>query len=310
MRIVFIGTPHFAVETLKALLDAKTNVVGVITAPDKKAGRGKKIQASPVKEFALANNLAVLQPTNLKSPDFLEELRALKADIQIVVAFRMLPEAVWNMPPKGTFNLHASLLPNYRGAAPINWAIINGEKKTGITTFFLKHKIDTGNIIDQQEIEILDSDNAGSLHDKLMAQGAQLVVETVKNIENNTYNTIEQPLVLNEEFKDAPKLFKTTCKIDWNNPAEKVHNLIRGLSPYPCAFTSIKVRDKLLSLKIFQSEFERTNTKNAGSLHLKNNQLGFECTDGIVWLKEVQLEGKKRVSIEEFLRGYGNDVSI
>ncbi|MDO9039139.1 MAG: methionyl-tRNA formyltransferase, partial [Lutibacter sp.] len=236
LRIVFMGTPDFAVATLDALVKAKFNVVGVITTPDKPAGRGQKIQQSPVKKYALAQNLTVLQPSNLKSEEFLNQLKSLHANLQIVVAFRMLPKAVWQLPEYGTFNLHASLLPNYRGAAPINWAIINGETKTGVSTFFIDEKIDTGNIILQEEVAIGDNETLGELHDKLMDIGSRLVVKTVQLIEKGTVATIKQPEI---EEKPAPKIFTETCKIDWDDSLSNIYNLIRGLNPFPAAWTTL-----------------------------------------------------------------------
>ncbi|MBP9151318.1 MAG: methionyl-tRNA formyltransferase, partial [Flavobacteriales bacterium] len=250
-RIVFMGTPDFAVATLKALLDAGANVVGVITAPDKPAGRGMKLQPSAVKQFAVENDLNVLQPTNLKSEEFLSELSALKATLQVVVAFRMLPEVVWNMPEKGTFNLHASLLPQYRGAAPINWAVMNGETESGVTTFFLQHQIDTGNIIFQEKVAIGESETAGELHDKLMNVGAGLVVKTLEAIENGNAPSIPQNTIVGE-LQEAPKIFKETCKIDWNKSANAVFNHVRGLSPYPTAFTTLVSSDEEIGLKVFR----------------------------------------------------------
>lgn len=303
MRIVFMGTPEIAVASLDVLVKNGYNVVGVITAPDRPAGRGLKLQMSAVKKYALEHNLHVLQPEKLKNPDFLEELRALKADLQVVVAFRMLPEVVWNMPPKGTLNLHASLLPNYRGAAPINWAIINGEKTTGVTTFFLQHDIDTGSIIMQQELPIHDTDTAGDLHDRIMANGAELVLKTVRAIENDNYTAVPQDM--SGSYAHAPKIFRDDCKIDWNRPTRKVYDQIRGLSPYPAAWTMLF--DK--TLKLYQvkpielNEGEEAPTPGEpltdGSTWLK-----FGTEDGYIQVEELQLEGKKRMSTEDFLKGY------
>lgn len=297
LRIVFMGTPEFAVASLKALVENNMNVVGVITAPDKQAGRGRKITYSAVKEYALTQNLNILQPEKLKAPEFLEELSTLKADLQIVVAFRMLPEVVWNMPPIGTFNLHASLLPNYRGAAPINWAIINGETETGATTFFLKHEIDTGDVIDRIKEPIHPEDNVGTLYERLMNNGAQLVIDTVKKIAQGNYELKPQTLTGNE--KEAPKIFTETCTIDWSEPAEKIHNLVRGLSPYPAARTTLK--DK--NCKIYSTEvLDKTCAENVESDN--KTYLHFKCGKGSLAVKELQLEGKKRMGIEEFLRGF------
>src|SRR5476651_831723 len=250
MRIVFMGTPQFAVTSLDALIQAGCDVVGVVTAPDKPAGRGKKLGQSAVKEYAVMNGLKVLQPEKLKSPEFLAELRILQADLQVVVAFRMLPEAVWNMPPKGTINLHASLLPQYRGAAPINWAIINGETESGVTTFFLKHEIDTGDILFTEKVTLTGHETAGDLHDRLMYKGAGLLVKTVKGVESGRYNEHPQSqLLAGIELKHAPKIFKEDCLIDWNNTAETIYNKIRGLSPSPTAYTHLNGK----ILKIYKS---------------------------------------------------------
>lgn len=301
-RIVFMGTPTFAVETLKALLEAEANIVGVITAPDRKAGRGMKLQPSAVKQFAAEQGLKVLQPTNLKSEEFIEELKSLEATLQIVVAFRMLPEVVWNMPKNGTFNLHASLLPQYRGAAPINWAIINGEKESGVTTFFLQHKIDTGDIILQESVAISDTTTAGHLHDKLMEVGAGLVVKTLKAIESG--NCPSTPQSSSTELKEAPKIFKETCHINWNKPVEEVYNLIRGLSPYPAAFTTLEKDGEQLGLKIFLARKSDNNFgKSPGEMWSENDQLFVSCPDGTIELLELQLASKKRMKAADFLRG-------
>jgi len=308
MRIVFFGTPEFSVEVLKTLHQHNKNIVAVVTAPDKPSGRGRQLSPSAVKEYALQNNLPVLQPEKLKSPEFIEQLKILSADLFIVVAFRMLPEVVWNMPPKGTFNLHASLLPQYRGAAPINWAIINGETKTGITTFFLQHKIDTGNIIFREEIEILPTDNAGTLHDKLMIKGAQLVLKTVNTIEENKITITSQSDLLNgkEELKHAPKIFKETCKIDWHNNAEAVHNLIRGLSPYPAAYTELTNKEKEINIKVFSGNIAEAlnDTTQIGQVKTDNKSfLKIACADAWYNITELQASGKKRMPIADFLRG-------
>lgn len=310
LDIVFMGTPEFAVASLDALVKAGCNIVGVITAPDKPAGRGMKLQESAVKKYALDHGLKILQPEKLKNPEFLSQLRSLNADLQIVVAFRMLPEVVWNMPPKGTVNLHASLLPQYRGAAPINWAIINGEKETGVTTFKLQHEIDTGNILLQEKIEIGENETAGELHDKMKEIGAQLLVKTVEGLANGTLketsqSSIDPSLTIhNSQFtiNHAPKIHTETCKINWNRSVDEIHNLIRGLSPYPAAFTELN--DKIL--KIFRSEKEYASpSQNAGKWETdKKTYLKFTCHDGYIHVKELQLEGKKRMSVENFLRGY------
>ncbi len=306
MRIVFMGTPDFAVESLKALVENNYNVVGVVTMPDKPAGRGMQLRASAVKEYAVSQNLPVLQPERLKDETFLEQLRALKADLQIVVAFRMLPEVVWNMPPMGTFNLHASLLPQYRGAAPINWAIINGDKETGITTFFLQHEIDTGNIILQKRIPITRNDNAESIHDALMTIGAKAVIETVELIKQGNVKTIAQDDIADSELRPAPKIFKETCKINWNDTAENVRNFIRGLSPYPAAFIEITdAKGVALGLKIFDSETEICQHNQAtGKFITEGNSLKVSVRDGYVKLLRVQLAGKKPMNIDDFLRGF------
>jgi methionyl-tRNA formyltransferase len=302
MKIVFMGTPQFAVTSLDALIKAGCDIVGVVTAPDKPAGRGQKVSESAVKQYAVMNGLKVLQPEKLKSPEFLEELRALQADLQVVVAFRMLPEAVWNMPPKGTINLHASLLPQYRGAAPINWAIINGETESGVTTFFLKQEIDTGDILFTEKVTLTGHETAGDLHDRLMNKGAGLLVKTVKGVESGRYNEHPQSQLLEGvELKHAPKIFKEDCLIDWNNTAESIYNKIRGLSPSPTAYTLLN--DK--TLKVFNSECQmvQPGIQPGGFLTDNKTYLKFAATDGFICLTDVQLEGKKRMNIEEFLRG-------
>ncbi len=301
LRIVFMGTPEFAVPSLQILVEEGYNVVGVITAPDRKSGRGQKISKSAVKEYAETQNLNILQPTNLKDEAFLDELKSLNANLQVVVAFRMLPVAVWDMPEIGTFNLHASLLPNYRGAAPINWAIMNGEKETGATTFFLKHKIDTGDIILQQKEEITKDDTAGTLYARLMLMGAQLVLKTVKLVEEEKVEST--PQILTGEEKSAPKIFKDTCEIDWTQDGSSIRNFIRGLSPYPAAWT--KLNNK--TIKVFEADFVHSANSNVenGEIDSDNKSyLAFGCKDGVINIKSLQMEGKKRNTIEEFLRGY------
>jgi methionyl-tRNA formyltransferase len=305
LRIVFMGTPEFAVASLNALVKAGCNIVGVVTAPDKPAGRGMQLQQSAVKKYAVENNLHVLQPEKLKNPIFLEELRVLQADLQIVVAFRMLPEAVWNMPPLGTLNVHGSLLPQYRGAAPINWAIINGEKETGVTTFKLKHEIDTGDILMQQSFAIGENETAGEVHDTMKEIGAALLVKTVKGLADGSLNETPQVLVLNTQrsvLRHAPKIFTETCKIDFTKTAAEVHNLIRGLSPFPGAFTFLN--DKVL--KIYKSEKEIISpTTVAGNYETDGKTfLKFACADGYITVKELQMEGKKKMNMEDFIRGY------
>ena len=294
-----MGTPDFAVASLDALVQANFDVVAVVTAPDKPAGRGQKLNESAVKKYAVEKGIPVLQPEKLKNPEFIEELRSYQADLQVVVAFRMLPEIVWNMPAKGTINLHGSLLPQYRGAAPINHAIINGEKESGVTTFFLKQEIDTGDIILSDSVPIADDETAGELHDKLMVVGANLLVKTLRAIEAN--NITEQPQPQNDDLKHAPKIFKEDCKINWNSPAQTIHNLIRGLSPYPTAFTSLN--DK--TLKVFKAEIEdkEPGIVAGGFLTDGKTYLKFAAKDGFIKLLDIQYEGKKRMLIEDFLRG-------
>ena len=309
-RIVFIGTPDFAVESLRALVEGGYNVAGVITVPDKAVGKHQSVlQVSPVKEYALSQNLLLLQPENLEDPDFIEQLKNWEADLQIVVAFRKLPEIVWNMPPLGTFNLHASLLPQYRGAAPINWVIINGEKETGVTTFFLTHEIDTGKIIFQERISIEDTDNAGIIYDQLMKTGAGLVLKTVDAIIRNDVCPVEQKAITaNEEIlKPAPKIFKETCMIDWHKTTKEIYDFIRGLSPYPAAWTKLKTTriEETLTLKIFEAEkILKPHNLAAGSIVTDGKkQLDIATSDGFIRILSLQLAGKKRMFIEDFLRG-------
>jgi methionyl-tRNA formyltransferase len=295
-----MGTPEFAVASLQILLENAWNVVAVVTAPDKPQGRGQKLIPSPVKEKAMEFGIPVLQPTNLKSPEFLAELASFHADLQIVVAFRMLPQVVWSMPPLGTFNLHASLLPNYRGAAPINWAIINGETETGITTFFLKHEIDTGSIIFQEKEPIFPDDNVGSLYARLMEKGANLVLKTVEAIAAGHARPIPQDESIAKHH--APKIFKETCEIDWRRSAVDIHNLVRGLSPYPAAWTIIEGK----VLKIFKTQIVGKDIENfpTGQFFTDGKtKLVFQTGNGSLDVLELQLEGKKRMQIEEFLRG-------
>jgi methionyl-tRNA formyltransferase len=295
-----MGTPEFAVPSLEILVGNHFNVVAVITAPDKPQGRGQKMVFSPVKECAVKHNIKVLQPTNLKSPEFVEELKSFQADLQVVVAFRMLPEVVWNMPSIGTFNLHASLLPQYRGAAPINWAIINGEKETGVTTFFLQHEIDTGSIIFQEREQIYDDDNAGRLYERLMNRGASLVLKTVQAIQARKYQSIPQAQAV--DIKHAPKIFKETCEINWDQNTEQIRNFVRGLSPYPAAWTTIGGK----TYKIFKCTLidRSDNGEKPGEFTTDNkNYLYFKSKDGWISLDELQPEGKKRMTIQEFFRG-------
>jgi len=303
LRIVFFGTPDFAVATLKALVKHKKNIVGVITAPDKPAGRGRTLHQSAVKQYALSQNLLVLQPTNLKAEDFLAQLNSLQANLQIVVAFRMLPKEVWQMPKFGTFNLHASLLPQYRGAAPINWVIINGESKTGVSTFFIDEKIDTGHIILQEETTIEKNENAGSLHDKLMLLGSQLVLKTISLIEDGTVHTIEQNFT--EEVKTAYKLDTENTKINWNCSVETIHNKVRGLSPYPSAWSYIQNGESEISIKIFATEIKiEKHNEEIGKVISTKNTLKVAAKNGWVFLQELQLPGKKKMNIKSLLNGY------
>ncbi|WP_118196250.1 methionyl-tRNA formyltransferase [Albibacterium indicum] len=301
MSIIFMGTPDFAVASLKALLDAGEKVVAVVTAPDKPAGRGQKLHQSAVKRYAQEQSLAIMQPTNLKDPDFLSELKSYQAELQIVVAFRMLPEVVWSMPKKGTINLHASLLPQYRGAAPINHAIINGEKESGVTTFLLQHEIDTGNILFSEKVPISNNDTAGDLHDELMKVGAQLLVKTVQAIKQNKIEGTPQQTD-KETLKSAPKIHKDDCKINWAQSAKNLHNFIRGLSPYPTAYT--RLNGKIL--KIFKASpiYEKPDIAVGDYKSDGKSFLRYACTDGYIDVEVLQIEGKKRMSVTDFLRGY------
>jgi len=308
-RIVFMGTPHFAVPSLQALVENGYNIVGVITMPDKPAGRGYKLQPSAVKIYAVEQGLKVLQPEKLKDEAFLQELRELRADVQIVVAFRMLPEVVWAMPPHGTFNLHSSLLPQYRGAAPINWAIINGEKETGVTTFFLQHEIDTGSIIFQEKTTITNADTAESLHDRLMLMGADLVVKTTDAIIQGIAPSVPQSELIqhNAELKSAPKLFKETCRINWNQSAKKIRNFIRGLSPYPAAWTKLHSSDDDAVFKIFACEIAQNSRPllPPGTIETDHKTyLNVAVKDGFIHITDMQLSGKKRMKVLDFLNGY------
>ena len=324
LRIVFFGTPDFAVESLDRLVKGGFNIVGVVTMPDKVGGRGNKVVRSAVKLYAVENGLNLLQPAKLKDPEFVEQLRALKADLQIVIAFRMLPEVVWNMPPLGTFNLHASLLPKYRGAAPINWAVMNGDKETGVTTFFLKHEIDTGDIIQQRKIDIAETDNVGIVHDKLMTMGADMVLETVEAILRDEVKPISQEELCNKgaDATPAPKIFTDTCHIDWSKSAREVYNHIRGLSPYPAAWTEIEDQNgKLHHAKIYATALpadapigdvtenrvggENGKDVKAGAISTDGKRLGVACGDG-KWIEitSLQIAGKRRMTTDEFLRGF------
>lgn len=307
MRIVFMGTPDFAVASLDAIVKAGFDVAAVITASDKPAGRGKKIQYSAVKKYALDKGIStILQPEKLKNEDFLNQLRAINADLFVVVAFRMLPEVVWSMPLKGTINLHASLLPQYRGAAPINWAVINGETETGVSTFFIQQEIDTGKVIMQEKVTIGEFDNAGTVHDKLMNTGAETLVQTIRKIEKGDIQPIDQSKMQEAtELKPAPKIFKEDCKIDWSKPAQVVHNHIRGLSPYPGAF-SILVTDKEYQVKIFETEYElKKHDLEPGTIQTNGkNDFTVAINNGLIKILELQIAGKKRMKTEDFLRGF------
>ena len=311
LRIVFMGTPDFAVASLKALIENGYRIVGVITAPDKPAGRGQKLNESAVKQYAVEKGIKVLQPEKLKDPLFIEELRSLQADLQIVVAFRMLPEVVWSMPRLGTFNLHASLLPQYRGAAPLNWAIINGEKETGVTTFLLDHEIDTGKILIQEKVEILEDKNVGQLHDELMNIGAGLVLKTVDLLAEGKAKGIPQTdlTVKLNEIKHAPKIFKKDCKIDWKNDVCSIYNLIRGLSPYPAAWAEIQPQGngQIVSMKVFAAEKTEFGTEIYPAGHIDSDgkkEIRVACENGWIKITELQLSGKKRMSTVDFLRGF------
>lgn len=306
LKIIFLGTPEFAVESLDKLVTNGYNVVATVTMPDKQAGRGHHLIQSDVKKYAVEHNIPVLQPTNLKHPEFIEELRKYEADLFIVIAFRMLPEVVWSMPRLGTFNLHASLLPKYRGAAPINWAVINGDKQTGVTTFFLKHEIDTGDICQQRSIDIDANENVGSVHDRLMHLGAEMVISTVDSIIAGSLKTEPQP---EGEFIPAPKIFKDTCKINWSQPRECVRNLIRGLSPYPAAWTNIvDFNNNKSTIKIFDSKIcdDIVNTEDfkVGDIIIMKNRMAIKCQDGMLEILDLQLSGKKRMLTHSFLLGY------
>ncbi|MCZ2083224.1 MAG: methionyl-tRNA formyltransferase [Flavobacteriales bacterium] len=303
LKVIFFGTPEFAKTSLEAIHQSHHEVIGVVTVADKASGRGQKIHQSAVKVFAVENDLPVFQPEKLRDPEFLENIKNLNADVFVVVAFRMMPKILFEMPEIGTFNLHASLLPDYRGAAPINYAVINGEKKTGATTFFINEKIDEGNILLQKELEIFPEENAGELHDRLMEMGAKLVVETLDGLSENSIQEKPQPMV--ENPKNAFKIFKEDTRITWNQNAETVHNFIRGMSPYPAAFTTIKIGEEEKFLKIYKGSFEKiTHDKNPGSLEIDKHQFKIYTKDGLYLPEELQLEGKKRMSVKDFLNGF------
>jgi len=300
-KVIFMGTPDFAVESLKALIKDGTNVVAVVTAPDRKSGRGQKLSMSAVKLFALENELPILQPEKFKTDIFLDELKSFNAHLFVVVAFRMLPEVVWAMPEFGTINLHGSLLPNYRGAAPINWAVINGEKETGVTTFFIEKEIDTGKIIDRESICISDTDNAGTIHDKLMVVGAGLLSKTVKSIFKGTAKGLEQD---NSNLKHAPKIFKPDCKIDWTLDTITIYNKIRGLSPYPTAWAEMNFEESTKSIKLFDTLYVIDAKNNSTKIKIEEKKVYFGTSDGWIILKDVQLEGKKRMEITALMNGF------
>jgi methionyl-tRNA formyltransferase len=305
LKVVFLGTPEFAKTSLEAIHQSHHEVVGVVTVADKASGRGQKINQSPVKVFAAENNIPVFQPEKLRNPEFLEELKKLDADVFVVVAFRMMPKVLFEMPRMGTFNLHASLLPDYRGAAPINYAVINGEEKTGATTFFINEKIDEGNILLQEEIPVLENENAGSLHDRLMEMGAKLVVKTLDGLAENSITERPQPEV--EHPKNAYKIFKEDTRIDWTKTSKEVHQFILGMSPYPAAFTTLKIGNEEKGLKIYNGKFETSeHGKPIGSLEISKNDFKIYTKDGIYFPLELQLEGKKRMNIKDFLNGFRN----
>jgi len=310
MKVIFMGTPEFAVSSLDAIFQSKHKIAAVVTSPDKPSGRGQQLSMSAVKEYALVHELPVLQPEKLKDPQFLENLHSLQADVFVVVAFRMLPEAVYAMPPKGTFNIHASLLPQYRGAAPIHWAVINGETKTGVSSFFLNHEIDKGDMIDQMETYIAPNETTGELYERLMKMGAELAVKTLDNIEENRIVTVKQSDKNEEDLKAAPKLFKENARIDWNQPAQTVHNFIRGMSPFPGAYTYLQTSDgKKIQLKCYKSEIShQKSTENTGILQTDGRKfLAINTSDELIFLTEVQFEGKSRMKIKDFLAGFHSE---
>ena len=310
LKIIFLGTPEFAVESLDKIVENGYNVVAVVTMPDKPAGRGHNLLQSPVKQYAVSKNIPVLQPVNLKDEDFVEQLRSYGADLFVVIAFRMLPEVVWQMPRLGTFNLHGSLLPDYRGAAPINWPIINGDTKTGVTTFFLKHEIDTGDVIDRMSVEINPEDNLGDVHDRLMSLGADLTLKTLGKILDGTLETKPQSAFADEcqSPRPAPKIFKETCHVDWNRSVVDVHNLVRGLSPYPAAWSVIEDDGPLTGrqVKIFETQIDSSSSSNlipGRMIVIGKDKIAVDCSDGRLLIKKLQLQGKKAMPADEFLRG-------
>lgn len=312
LRIVFMGTPDFAVASLKALVENGYQIVGVITPPDKPAGRGRKLHESAVKQYAVEKGLHIMQPPKLKNPEFIEELKSLNADLQVVVAFRMLPEVVWDMPGLGTFNLHGSLLPQYRGAAPLNWAVMNGDTETGVTTFLLSHEIDTGAILFNEKTPIGTNDTVGDIHDRLMDIGAGLVLKTVDALAEGNYSAMEQDDIQVDELKPAPKIFKDDCRIEWNKPAEEIRNQIRGLSPYPAAWTELEDESgKSYSMKIYFADFDEATDVKPGTID-SDDKTYLKIAAGDKWLivTDLQLSGKKRMKTEDFLRGFHNASSL
>jgi methionyl-tRNA formyltransferase len=310
LNIIYMGTPEFAVAPLDCLVKNNYHISAVVTSPDKPSGRGLKPNESAVKKYAIEQNIPILQPVNLKSPDFIDQLKSLNPDLIIVVAFRMLPEMIWEIPPSGTINLHASLLPQYRGAAPINWAIINGETKTGVTTFFINEDIDTGKIILSEEVDILPDETAGELHDKLMTVGSDLVLKTVRAIDTKNFQLTPQDKIDISNLKKAPKIFKETCRINWNNNANKIYDHIRGLSPYPAAFTELlSPQGTLHYIKIFQCKKEfATHELKPGNIATDGKTfVSIAVTDGFIHLQEVQLSSKRKMPVSEFLRGFPMD---
>lgn len=298
-----MGTPEFAAICLKELIESKHEIVGVVSVADKPAGRGRELRQSAVAQLATEENIPLMQPIRLKDEDFIDQLKSLKADIFVVVAFRMLPKEVWQIPPKGTFNLHASLLPQYRGAAPINWAIINGETESGVTTFLIDEQIDTGNILLKDKVQILPQDNAGDLHDKLVEVGKKLIIKTIDGLENN--NIQPKPQEELTDLKSAPKIFKEDCLIDWNDSIENIHNKIRGLSPYPAAWTHLQYKDEIKVYKIYKGHFEKkkNSTDKIHQISFENKQMMVHLKDGDFYINEIQAEGKKRMSVHDFING-------
>ncbi len=308
LKLIFMGTPEFAVPSLQTLLESKHTILAVITSPDKPAGRGMKLNTSPIKKFAIDHQLPLLQPENLKDPSFIQQLHSFNADLFVVVAFRMLPPSIWQMPPKGTINLHASLLPNYRGAAPINWAIINGERETGLTTFFINHQIDTGKIILTEKVTIGDNETAGELHDRLKIIGAKLLLRTIDAIENNAIIPVEQESLFHEPLKTAPKIFKEHCLIYWDKEPLEIHNLIRGLSPFPGAYSYLVNNDHKILTKIFITtpKYESHSLPHGNIISDGKSYISVAVKNGFIQIHQIQLEGKRKLNVEEFLKGFKN----